>query len=305
MVNKVKEQIQTKEITMGDTKDMKCFIITPIGGDNSDVRRNTQGVINSVLRPLLKEKYNFSDVVGAHEINASGSINNQLMSRIIYDDLVIANLTGLNPNVMYEVAVRHATMKPIIHICEKDGTILPFDIIDQRTIFYKNDMLGVEELKKSLELMIETSLETKEFKDNPIYNATKDKVFKETVEKSGDSFEKYLLERFDKLEERITNASLGRKETAYDSIAKFPFLTIEISLSELAIMDKQEVEKQIREKLSTNCGGKLMVSRIEWYESNSVDLMVNLIDNTNALRKKIRTCLMELEFIKEVVLINV
>lgn len=186
-----------------ELKEKKCFIITPVGDKDSPIRRNTDGLISSVIRPLLGVDFNFSDIKAAHEINSSGSINNQIMKRIIYDDLVLANLTGLNPNVMYEVAVRHATLKPIIHICE-EGTILPFDIIDQRTLFYKNDMLGVQELKEQLKMMIAEALKVDEFTDNPIYNASQSKIYSETISNNPEkNFEKYLLERFDKLESKI------------------------------------------------------------------------------------------------------
>lgn len=124
----------------------KCFIITPIGNSDSEIFRQISGVINSVIKPTLK-KYGFLDIKAAHEISEPGSINTQIINRIVNDDLVIANLTENNPNVMYELCLRHVTAKPIIHICEI-GTTLPFDIKDNRTIFYKNDMYGVFELSE-------------------------------------------------------------------------------------------------------------------------------------------------------------
>ena len=157
----------------------KCFIITPIGNENSEVFRKAKGVIESTIKPILRE-YGFTDIKPAYEINISGMINTQIINRIINDDLVVANLTGNNPNVMYELCLRHVVAKPIIHICE-NGTNLPFDIKDSRTIFYENDMLGVEELKNKLRSFMDNLSYTDDYIDNPIYTARKyENLLKET-----------------------------------------------------------------------------------------------------------------------------
>lgn len=146
----------------------RCFIITPIGETNSEIFRKAKGVIDSVIKPVL-QLHGFVDIKPAYEIMESGMIGNQIIDRIINDDLVVANLTGNNPNVMYELAIRHATAKPIIHICEK-GTLLPFDIKDNRTAFFRDDMLGVQELQREFESYVNNIQYDYEYKDNPIYN---------------------------------------------------------------------------------------------------------------------------------------
>lgn len=157
----------------------KCFIITPIGNENSEVFRKAKGVIESTIKPILRE-YGFTDIKPAYEINVSGMINTQIINRIVNDDLVVANLTGNNPNVMYELCLRHVVAKPIIHICE-NGTNLPFDIKDSKTIFYENDMLGVEELKNKLRSFMDNISYTDDYIDNPIYTARKyENLLKET-----------------------------------------------------------------------------------------------------------------------------
>lgn len=90
-----------------------------------------------------------SNITVAHRMPQPGSINKQVIQRVLYDDLVITNLTGLNPNVMYELAIRHAARKPVVQICE-EGTKLPFDIVEERTIFYTDDMMGVTQLQIKL-----------------------------------------------------------------------------------------------------------------------------------------------------------
>lgn len=195
---------------------MKCFIITPIGADNSEIRRKADGVINSVVKPVLLNDFKFEVVEAAHDINESGSINNQIMERIINSDLVIANLTTKNPNVMYEVAVRHATKKPIIHICEK-GEVLPFDIVEQRTIFYSDDMQGVAELEIRIKQHIKKVLEDKESPDNPVFKALNEVNIYNSVSENQqiDSSLKdvltTMLDKIDRLENKIHLSNQSNK----------------------------------------------------------------------------------------------
>lgn len=165
---------------MGENKK-SCFIITPIGEETSNIFRKTKGVIESVIKPVLID-YGFDEIKPAYEINITGMITTQIISRIIEDDLVIANLTGTNPNVMYELCLRHIVAKPIISICER-GIDLPFDVKDNRTIFYENDMYGVSELKQEMKAFLEEIDYNKKYLDNPIYTVEKSKkLFNEMKE---------------------------------------------------------------------------------------------------------------------------
>lgn len=208
--NKVQEEIQGK----------KCFIITPIGDANSSIFRKAKGVIDSVIKPVLHE-YGFNDVKPAYEMNVSGMITTQIINRIISDDLVIVNLTGNNPNVMYELCLRHVVQKPIIHICE-NGTALPFDIKDNRTIFYEDDMLGADELKEKLSSFVDEIEYMKAYVDNPIYNAQKmGMLLQHTPEDDGKSVEIGLLQKiYERLEKQDSNTYTGNYEIEDDGSLK-------------------------------------------------------------------------------------
>ncbi len=133
-----------------DNKKRTCFIITPIGAGTDPIRRHIEGIIDAVIVPVMGSDY---DIKVAHRLFNTGSITKQIIELIYQSDLVIANITQTNPNVMYELAIRHTLGLPTITMSEI-GTKLPFDISSERTIFYKNDIRGVneaqEELKKYL-----------------------------------------------------------------------------------------------------------------------------------------------------------
>lgn len=187
----------------------KCFIITPIGDDTDPIRRHIEGIIDAALRPALEDKY---DLVVAHRISELGSITKQIITEIYSAKLVVANLTNRNPNVMYELALRHSLGKSVIMIAEK-GTPLPSDIVMERTIFYQNDARGVIELRESI-AAAEKEIDYDKT-ESPIYNVLhdvlKDRQIIEFSESQSISQEddgnatvlKYILQKLTNLEDAV------------------------------------------------------------------------------------------------------
>lgn len=130
----------------------KCFIICPLGDEQSDIRKRSDKLLNHVLEPvLLRNDY---DAVRADQIPKVGFITTQIINLVVESELVIADLTGSNPNVFYELALRHASRKPYIQLVES-GAKIPFDISGIRTISIDmSDLDSVEQAKKDIEAQI-------------------------------------------------------------------------------------------------------------------------------------------------------
>jgi hypothetical protein len=70
------------------------------------------------------------------EVSFSGTIGSEIVKYLASSDVVIADLTAENPNVYFELGIRQSlTERPTILIASR-GTQLPFDIHDQRVVFY-------------------------------------------------------------------------------------------------------------------------------------------------------------------------
>lgn len=115
------------------TKDSpkSCFVIGPIGKEDSEERRRSDQVLKHLIAPAAKEcGY---DPQRADQISEPGIITSQIIQHLVDDNLVIADLTGHNPNVFYELAIRHAVGKPVVQMISRGETI-PFDVSASRTI---------------------------------------------------------------------------------------------------------------------------------------------------------------------------
>jgi hypothetical protein len=189
----------------------QCFVIAPIGDMDSAARRQTDGLLRAVIAPVLSE-HGF-DVFAAHQMSDPGSITAQVIKLLLETDLVVADLTDLNPNVMYELAVRHAAEKPVIVLAPRTQK-LPFDIYVERMIPYSTDMMGVEELKEALDKMVPKALSDKR-PDNPISRSVGESLLRKQLSdlanKQGSDSDKIfeqvatlIMLRLDRLENKIS-----------------------------------------------------------------------------------------------------
>lgn len=146
---------------------LKCFIVCPIGDALSDVRKRSDGFLREVIRPVAEDLGYI--VERADEDKSPGIVTDSIVNKIIDADLVIADLHGHNPNVMYEVAIRHATDKPLVQMAEF-GESLPFDIGGLNTVFYDPSVAGLTQWRQDLRLAI-SSITSGSRGSNPVVRA--------------------------------------------------------------------------------------------------------------------------------------
>lgn len=126
----------------------KCFVVSPIGQEGSEVRKRADQVFKYIISPVCEEAG--FEAIRVDKVNQADSITQTIIDYLVNSELVIADITGHNPNAFYEMGYRASTGRPMIHLKERNENI-PFDIAGIRAFDYDlSDLDSVEEIKSRL-----------------------------------------------------------------------------------------------------------------------------------------------------------
>ena len=127
---------------------LQCFVISPIGQPDSQIREDANATLEYIIRPAMEliESDGGPSIraVRSDEMGDPGRIEEQMIDAILTYDLCIADLTGHNPNVFYELAIAQCAGRPVVLLCKEDYE-LPFDVKDYRTIIYNLKPKSIKE----------------------------------------------------------------------------------------------------------------------------------------------------------------
>lgn len=185
-----------------DTKN-SIFVISPIGKSDEDGVDFTEIFMEQIVIPAAARAGGFSTPLRADKVNAPGSISASIVKDIVRADVCVADLTGRNPNVMYEVAIAHAADKPVILLQQEQGGG-PFDFSHERVIRYG---LRVDEANAAMKLLAEHLLHANDDQEDNFLKATMNPVrsiFKQiSVEAKADDADKYILRLLEDLAKKV------------------------------------------------------------------------------------------------------
>lgn len=130
-------------------REKTCFVISPIGSQGDPVRLRSDKVLRHIIEPVVSD-LGYKKPIRADHIAEPGEIPHQIIQHLLEDDLVVADLTGHNSNVFYELAIRHAIRGSIVLLIAEDENP-PFDVSQSRAIkFDIRDLDSVEACKAEL-----------------------------------------------------------------------------------------------------------------------------------------------------------
>lgn len=114
------------------------------------------------------------DIIRSDEEKYGGFIHLPMYERLLLAEIVIADLTLANPNVFYELGVRHCARPKLTILIFAEGMNLPFDVSPLRAIPYKLDKGKIsdseaQKLQKNIEERLKGAISEKTGPDSPLF----------------------------------------------------------------------------------------------------------------------------------------
>lgn len=131
------------------------FVLMPFQKELTDI-------YDAIIKPTVEKKNLIAR--RADDITSNNAIIADIWKSICEARFILADTTGLNPNVMYELGIAHTVGKETIIIFQQNGNQnkYPFDIAHMRRIGYQNTVTGAASLQRQLEGTIDHVLEKME-----------------------------------------------------------------------------------------------------------------------------------------------
>ena len=122
-----------------------CFVLMPF----SD--RRVAAVYSSVVEPAIRKA---GLAPNRADERYGADVMHDIWAGLNEARLVVADLTGRNANVFYEVGIAHTLGKPLLLLSADGGKQIPFDLNRFRHILYRGTPDGLRRLRRALGLAL-------------------------------------------------------------------------------------------------------------------------------------------------------
>lgn len=229
-----REKIKYKE-KIKDDHQYKCLVIMPIGKKGTLAYKNNMAVFNDIIKPCVENSGHNIACYHSDLISESGGVSKQVIEALLNDTIIIADLRRNNPNVTYELGIRHAFRKRSILICSSQSEHI-FYTTTYRAVEYKIDGTSNQDFYDKLSDYINDIIQNPTKPDNPVtdiisnmyelpYNNTskkdKKRLYVHRIEKRPYSLGSvYNISNEDLMDVDIKLNCLGKNGIKYEGIAK-------------------------------------------------------------------------------------
>jgi tetratricopeptide (TPR) repeat protein len=184
-----------------------CFVLMPFGEKKDENGRTIDfdEIYNKVIKPAVEDAE--LEPIRADEETIGGIIHKPMFERLMLCDYAVADLTTANPNVFYELGVRHGIRPHSTVLIFGKGGRLPFDVAPLRAIPYGIDANGSPETPNEDRKVIAGRLiESREpVDDSPLFQLVTDWPKPDLAHLKTDSFRE-LVNYSKKYKERLADA---------------------------------------------------------------------------------------------------
>lgn len=139
-----------------ETKERICFIIMPISDIEGYEPGHFRRVYEYIIKPACKNAGFIP--VRADDIKKTNVIVIDILQKLLNSDMAVCDLSGKNPNVLYELGIRQSFDLPVSFI-KDDITTRVFDIQGFRDLEY-NSNLRIDEVNTAIEKLTLSITET-------------------------------------------------------------------------------------------------------------------------------------------------
>lgn len=150
----------------------KCFVIMPFSKTTSCTKKEWTGIFKGIIKPAIEQSglnYECERSIAQRENIIKG-----ILESLNTANIVIADLTDSNPNVFYELGVRHTLTNRTVLIAQ-DKKHIPFDLEAYPTTFYSKNLTDIDEFKEAIKKTLEDIEKNPERPDNPVADFLKKK----------------------------------------------------------------------------------------------------------------------------------
>lgn len=244
-----------------------CFVIMPFSTSQS----HTEEEWTEIFENFFKPAWNAFNVDCYRTKVPRGSITKDIIEKLFSANIVFADLTDSNPNVMYELGVRHTFKKPSVMVKAR-GSKIPFDVNSYNVFEYIYTPKGLEDLKNHLRNVIGDIQKFPNKADNPVWD------FRSTSDFLVDYYRN--IETIHKLQAIVLelNGNLKLSGAFSDGIKDIDLSTIHLRIGE---MEQKQLESGAREffpSIRSDAITHLRITRYIDFEKRDWDILEKIDD---------------------------
>lgn len=275
----------------------KCFVMMPSGRNEEYGQAEDEAnfVYTHIIEPAVESVFGEGSSDRESDSLEPGAITDKIIQKLNEYDFAVVDITGGNPNVFYELGVRHALRTKTTVIMKQKTTNIPFDIGNYRVLDYTP--FRFEEARDSLIDILSESTEDKFRNDSLVVDVLGDYeiVFKNKPSPDRMPWE-YYLEKIERISAILKTAHSAKPTIKPGPGSKYsPDAIIGISNGGMIFADflhRARIYKADECRFLSLWANRDHPGRYFSYKSNEL-LLRGFIEDTKKEEKEIRVLLVD------------